>query len=121
LRHACRTDGANASAAAVSIVIYARIRSASQAERPAIFIAVVIRTAADSVGSACDTVCFACDAVCATAVAVICGSAADSIDAAFNACGSAADTVFRRATASADYWDFWDIRDFYACGSAASA
>ena len=99
LRHACRTDGANVSAAAVSIVIYARIRSASQAERPAIFIAVVIRTAADSVCFACDAVCFACDAV----------------------CGSAADTVFRRATASADYWDFWDIRDFYACGSAASA
>ena len=103
LRHTCRANGAiftRSTAAAISIIVHAGIHAVAQAERFDVFLSAVVR------------------------------SAADSIDASFDACGSAADTVFLRATATAfdsngsdknDGNDTWVISATTACTNGCDA
>ena len=119
LRHTCRANGAiftRSTAAAISIIVHAGIHAVAQAERFDVFLSAVVRSAADSIDAA-----IACGS---TTDTILRGTAADSIDASFDACGSAADAVFLRATATAfdsngsdknDGNDTWVISATTAC------
>ncbi|MBO7534446.1 MAG: hypothetical protein J6T46_10700 [Victivallales bacterium] len=119
MRHACRANSAiftRNTAAAISIIVHAGIHAVAQAERFDVFLSVVVRSAADSIDAA-----IACGS---TADTILRGSAADSIDASFDACSSAADAVFLRATTTAfdsdgsdknDGNDTWVISAATAC------
>ena len=72
LRHARRSFCAIGSAAAISIIVHAGIHAVAQAERFDIFVSVVVRPAADSIDAA-----VACSPA---ADAVLCGTAADSVN-----------------------------------------
>lgn len=96
LRHARRSFCAIGPASAISIIVHAGIHAVAKAERFDVFVSAVVRTAADSIDAA---------VACGSATdAILRGTAADSIDAAVACspaavlCGSAADSV---------NWDTW--------------
>ena len=72
LRHARRSFCAIGSASAISIIVHAGIHAVAKAERFDVFVSAVVRTAADSIDAA-----VACSPA---ADAVLCGTAADSVN-----------------------------------------